>query len=133
MHRAVIVLAMLLITASCGNGDGPSLAGVWTGTELGGRHEEWTFTFDATDASAESDGTEIYTATYVAFPDDDPKRMELTITESAYPPFVGLTALAIYQFDGATLTIASNEPGVADTPTGFDPGGGTRVWELTGQ
>lgn len=131
MRRVVIVLAVLLGTASCGNGDGPSLPGVWTGIEVGGAPQEWTFTFDATAASAASEATEVYAATYVAFPDEDPKRMEITITESAYPPFVGLTALVIYKFDGATLTLASNEPGVADTPTGFDPGGGTRVWELT--
>jgi DNA-binding response OmpR family regulator len=33
----------------------------------------------------------------------------------------------------SVLILASNEPGVADTPTGFSPGGGTRVWELTQQ
>ena len=74
-----------------------------------------------------------YDATYLAFPNEDPKRMESTITESLFPPFVGLTAHAIYEFDGATLIFASNEPGVAETPTEFVPGGGTRVWELTKQ
>ena len=80
-----------------------------------------------------SEGTEIYDATFLAFPDEDPKRMETTITESLFPPFVGLTAHTIYEFDGETLIFASNEPGVAETPTQFVPGGGTRVWELTKQ
>jgi hypothetical protein len=133
MRRIVIVLAMLLVAASCGNDDDPSLTGVWVGTEVGGAAEEWTFTFDATDASAVSEGTEIYDATYVAFLDEDPKRMESTITESLFPPFVGLTAQAIYKFDGPTLIFASNEPGTAETPFQFVPGGGTRVWELTKQ
>jgi uncharacterized protein (TIGR03067 family) len=133
MRRVVIVLAMLLAAASCGNSDDPSLTGVWTGTEVGGTSEEWTFTIDAADFSAESEGTEIYKGTYVAFADEDPKRMESTITESLFPPFVGLTALAIYEFDGTTLILASNEPGIADVPTEFVPGGGTRVWEFTKQ
>lgn len=133
MRQIVIVLAMFLMAASCGNDDDPSLTGVWIGIEVGGAAEQWTFTFDATDASAVSDGTEIYDATYLAFPDEDPKRMETTITESLFPPFVGLTAHAIYEFDGETLIFASNEPGIAETPTQFVPGGGTRVWELTKQ
>lgn len=131
MRRIAIVLAMLLVAASCGSDDDPSLTGVWIAIEVGGAAEEWTFTFDATDVSAASEGTEIYVATYLAFSDEDPKRMESTITESLYAPFVGLTAHAIYEFDGATLVFASNEPGIAETPTAFVPGGGTRVWELT--
>jgi len=130
MRQVVIVLAMFLLAASCGNDD-PSLTGVWIGIEVGGAGEQWTFTFDATNASAASEGTEIYDATYLAFPDENPKRMETTITASAFAPFVGLTAHSIYEFDGETLIFASNEPGVAETPTQFVPGGGTRVWELT--
>lgn len=133
MRQIVIVLAMLFVVASCGNDDDPSLSGVWIGIEVDGTAEHWTFTFDATDASAASEGTEIYFATYLAFPDEDPKRMVTTITESLFAPFVGLTAHAIYEFDGETLVFASNEPGIAETPTQFVPGGGTRVWELTKQ
>lgn len=133
MRQIVIVLALCLMAASCGNDDDPSLTGVWIGTEVDGEGEQWTFTFDATDASAASEGTEIYIATYLAFPDEDPKRMETTITESLFAPFVGQTAHAIYEFDGETLIFASNEPGIAETPTRFVPGGGTRVWELTKQ
>jgi uncharacterized protein (TIGR03067 family) len=133
MRRIVIVLAVLLAAASCGNGDDSSLTGVWIGIEVGGTPEEWTFTFDATDVSAASESTEIYEGTYLAFPDEDPKRMESTITESLFAPFVGLTALMIYKFDGSTLILASNEPGIVDEPTEFVPGAGTRVWELAKQ
>ena len=59
--------------------------------------------------------------------------MNSTITESMFPPFVGETAHLIYRFDGAKLVLASAEPGSADTPTGFVPGGGIRVWELSRQ
>lgn len=140
VRRIVIVFAMLLVAASCGNDDDPTLTdddptltGVWLGTELGGTGEEWTFTFDVTDASVTSDGTELYEATYITFPDENPKRIDITITDSSFPPFVGLIARAIYEFDGDTLILASNEPGVVDTPTVFVPGGGTRVWELAKQ
>jgi hypothetical protein len=57
-------------------------------------------------------------------------RLDILITDSLYPPFVGETALAIYRFDGDTLILASSEPGVAEAPTGIIPIGGTRVWEL---
>lgn len=131
MRRMVIVVVMLMAAAACGDEPEPTLMGVWTGTEVGAAvTEEWTFTFSTTGASVSSDGTEIYEATYIALPDEDPKRIETTITDSSFPPFVGLTAHAIYEFDGATLILASNEPGVAVAPTAFVPGGGTRVWEL---
>ena len=36
MRQIVIVLAMFLMAASCGNDDDPSLTGVWIGIEVGG-------------------------------------------------------------------------------------------------
>ncbi len=113
--------------------DEQSLVGVWTGTEVGRATGPWTFVFDEGDVTAVSSGAEVYQGTYVAFPDENPKRMEFAVTESMFPDYVGETARVIYEFDGTTLTLASNEPGVADTPTEFSPGGGTRVWELTRQ
>lgn len=113
--------------------DQPSLAGVWTGTEVGRATGPWVFAFDERSVSVVSSGAEVYEGTYVAFPDEDPKRMEFAVTGSIFPDYVGETARAIYAFDGTTLILASNEPGVADTPTGFSPGGGARVWELTQQ
>ncbi len=132
MRRFAIILVISLLAGSCGDDNGgPSLAGDWTGTEVGGDGGEWTFVFDAPAASAASAGTEVYEGTYIAHPDENPMRLELTVTESVFPPFVGETALLIYRFDGDSLILASNEPGIAETPTGFTPGGGTRVWELS--
>ena len=108
-----------------------SLIGTWTGTEVGGGSTEWTWTFTATTASVSSSGSEVYQATYVAYPDEDPKRVALTI--SAPAEYVGETSRAIYRFDGATLTLAANAPGVSDTPTSFTRGGGARVFERTKQ
>jgi uncharacterized protein (TIGR03067 family) len=133
MRRTAIVLVVLLLAASCGDDGGPSLVGVWTGTEVGGDAGQWTLVIDETDASLASAGTEVYEGAYVAFPDENPKRMEFVIASSAFPEYVGETARSIYRFDGETLIIASNAPGVADTPTGFVPDGATRVWELTRQ
>lgn len=133
MRRTAMVLAVLLFAVSCGGDGGPSLIGVWVGTEVSGGAEEWVFTFGTTDSSAAAAGTEIYEGTYVAYADEDPKRMDYTITESTFPQYVGERSNAIYRFDGDTLLFAANEPGVPDTPTDFVPGGGTRVWELTRQ
>ena len=132
--RQMVIVVVLLVAGACGSEAEPTLMGVWTGTEMGAVvTEEWTFTFTATGASVSSDGEEIYEATYVALPDQDPKAMEIMITDSSYPPFVGLTAPAIYEVDDTTLILASNEPGVAEVPTGFVASGGTRVWELVRQ
>jgi uncharacterized protein (TIGR03067 family) len=134
MRRFTIILVLSLLAASCGDDNGgPSLAGDWTGTEVGGDTAAWTFVFDATALSAASAGTEVYEGTYIAHPDENPMRLEFAVAESVFSPFVGETALAIYRFDGDTLILASNEPGVAETPTGFTPGGGTRVWELSNE
>lgn len=133
LRRVAVVLAVFLLTVSCGGESGPSLVGVWVGTETGGGGEQWTFTFNATDFSAESAGVELYQGTYDAFANEDPKRMVSTITGSKFPQFVGESPNTIYRLDGDTLILAANEPGVPETPAGFDPGGGTRVWELTRQ
>lgn len=133
MRRFVPILILIgsFLAGSCGdNTDGPSLSGAWIGNEIGGDEGEWTFVFDANVASATSAGSEVYEGSYVAYPDENPMRLDMLITESLYTPFVGQTALAIYRFDGDTLILASNEPGVAEPPTGFTPTGGTRVWEL---
>ena len=132
--RQMVIVVVLLVAAACGGDAEPSLVGVWTGTEVGAAvTEEWTFTFTETGATVSSDGTEIYAATYVARPGQDPKAMEIMIIDSSYPPFIDLTAQAIYEVDGTTLILASNEPGVAEVPTGFVANGGTRVWELVSQ
>ena len=132
--RQMVIVVVLLVAAACGGDAEPTLVGVWTGTEVGAAvTEEWTFTFTETGATVSSDGMEIYAATYVARPDQDPKAMEIKISDSSYPPFIGLTAEAIYEVDGTTLVLASNEPGVAEVPTGFVANGGTRVWELVRQ
>ena len=135
MHRFVLILILIpigsFLAGSCGEDtDEPSLTGAWIGNEIGGDEGEWTFVFEATVASATSAGSEVYEGTYVAYPDESPMRLDMSITESLYPPFVGETALVIYRFDGDTLVLASNEPGVTEAPTGFTPTGGTRVWEL---
>jgi hypothetical protein len=131
MSRIAIALVALLFVASCGDDGGPSLVGVWTGTEVSGGAAEWTFVLDEEDVSVASSGDEVYEGTYITYPDEDPKRMVFAVTESMFPEYVGESAYAIYRFDSETLIIASNEPGVADAPTGFVPDGLTRVWELT--
>ena len=133
VRRIAIALVALSFVASCGDDGGPALDGVWTGTEVGGDAGEWTFVLDETDASVSSAGDEVYEGSYMAYPDEDPMRMEFVITESVFAEFVGETARSIYQFDGDTLFIASNAPGIPETPTGFVPDGATRVWELTKQ
>lgn len=82
---------------------------------------------------ASTDGQEVYRGNYTAYPEEDPKRFKFEITSSSISQYVGKTSHGIYKIEGDQLTIASNEPGVNDTPTSFTPGGGTRVFELTKQ
>ena len=92
VRRIAIVLALFLIAVSCGDDDGgASLIGVWTGAEIGGGAEEWTFTFDATESSVAAEGTEVYRGTYVVHRDENPKQLEFTVTESNFPEYVGET------------------------------------------
>ncbi len=133
LFAAIATALVGAFAASCGNDGGPSLVGVWTGSEVGGGPEEWTFVLDGTDFAATAADTEAYEGTYIAHPDESPMRISLTVTDSVFPPHVGEEAHAIYRFDGDSLILAANEPGLAETPTGFTPGGGTRVWELTEQ
>ena len=131
----VLVVVAIFIFASCDNNGGggdPAIVGIWIGTEVG-PFTSWTMVFHETTVVASTDGQEAYRGNYTAYPEEDPKRFEYKITSSSITQYVGKTAHGIYKIEGDQLTIASNEPGVPDTPTSFTPGGGTRVFELTKQ
>ena len=59
-----------------------------------------------------------------------PYQIDLLIDSASDPSDHGKTSLCIYKVEGATLTIASNAPGVLTRPTSFAPIGGTRVFVL---
>ena len=137
--KIVAVLAIALFAISCADDDdaavddGASLVGVWTGTEIGNETESWTFTFDASDGTAVSE-TEDYAFTYTTNPDEDPNQIDMTFTESWFPPYRGETAPLIYLLDGDALTLSSGEPGTDNRPTDFvNSYSANRVWELTRQ
>ncbi len=131
-----VVIAIFIFTAcntgENGGGGDPALVGTWIGTEVG-HFTTWTMVFQETTVVASTDGQEVYRGNYTAYPEEDPKRFKFEITSSSISQYVGKTSHGIYKIEGDQLTIASNEPGVNDTPTSFTPGGGTRVFELTKQ
>ena len=131
----VLVVAAIFIFASCetnGGGGDPAVVGTWVGTEVG-HFTIWTMVFHETTVDVIEDDQVVYRGIYYAYPEEAPKRCEFKITSSSIPQYVGETAHGIYKIEVEQLTIASNEPGVPNTPTSFTPGGGTRVFVLTKQ
>ncbi len=63
---------------------------------------------------------EWYTAKFFLKPAGAPAQADVLIEDCLAPQYVGKVANAIYKFDGETLTIAANEPGVVLRPTAFD-------------
>lgn len=67
-----------------------------------------------------ADGNEWYKGTITLREDTNPRQMVLVITEGCEPKYVGKTSYVIYRMEGGTLTIAGNEPGNPEVPSGFD-------------
>ncbi len=117
---------------SQGGGD-PALVGTWVGTEATTTGVVWTFTITATDAEVEMATVPAYKGTYTADASSNPKRLTITITDSATSTYVGKTSNGIYKIEGSTLTFAGNEPGNSARPADFTPGGDAAVFTLNRQ
>ncbi len=140
----VCFLAVVLAAAlpGCGDDDDDTgsggmtkgaedLQGRWIGTEVGGMGEEWVMEFSGDEATASTEGMEVYEGIVYTNTSVTPHEVNFEITKSDFSPYVDETALGIYEVSGDKLTFASNEPGVAIRPTSFTPGDSTRVFEYT--
>jgi uncharacterized protein (TIGR03067 family) len=113
-----------------------SLEGVWTGYEIGGS-SGWTVTVQGNQITGNSvDYGELYEGPFTVNTNATPNQIDIVVTQSDFPQYVGATILGIYQITGNTLTFAGNEPGVPVRPTTFSPGYNgtpylTRVMVLT--
>lgn len=118
----VALLLTLALVVGCGDDDSPSsagtteLEGIWTGTEAG-TSDSWRWDFTGNSLEVLAEGNEVYSGTFAVNTSSSPKRLTVTITSSSYPGYVGETSLAVYVIDGASLTIAANEPGVTTYPS----------------
>lgn len=106
------------------------MQGTWKGTELGGREGEWTLVMDGEKVTVDGPGPEDYVGTLALDETTTPQSAILTITECAFPDYVGSKGNNLYKIEGDMLTIAGTEPGSGTAPTSFEPGNGTRVFEL---
>jgi uncharacterized protein (TIGR03067 family) len=52
--------------------------------------------------------------------DANPKQIVATILEAPDPQAIGQAVHAIYRIEAATLTLAGNQPGNPDVPSGFE-------------
>jgi uncharacterized protein (TIGR03067 family) len=112
-------VALLLAVCGCSNSakkEAAAVQGNWQGEEPGGKQTP-TLEFRG------SDPQEWYKGTYTLHPETTPKKMIVTITECAFPQYVGKTANAIYKIENGMLTIASFEPGAGSFPASFDAKG----------
>lgn len=109
------------------------LEGTWKGYEVNGE-TGWTMTFSGSQVDI-SDGshTEWYKGTFSLDTNSAPQKINMTITQSEYPEYIGKIGLGIYKIEGNTLTLAANEPGNAARPSSFTANEVTRVYVLTKQ
>jgi uncharacterized protein (TIGR03067 family) len=98
------------------------LQGTWQGEELGNESGgTWTMTIMGTNFRVDGPGKrEWYAATMTLAPNDSPKQLQLTFSESPEPDMVGRSSKLIYKIEGGTLTIVGNPPGVPYAPKDFN-------------
>jgi uncharacterized protein (TIGR03067 family) len=132
MKKTTIMFAMLvavlvgLSACSKQSGSKPDSAviqGNWEGKEDPAKPSESLVLSGNTLEFHGSNPQEWYKGTFVLHEDANPKQMIITITDCPFPKYVGKVANAIYRVENGTLTIAGNEPGKPNMPTGFDDQG----------
>lgn len=92
------------------------LSGKWVGTESGGT-VKWTLNCLA-DTFSLSDGSESNTGTFT-LSNGSPLQIDLGVTVSSNPFYVGKTAFGIYKIEDMTLTLVFTDPGAGVRPSSF--------------
>jgi len=116
-------------------GSNSSFEGIWSSVQESGN--------GGLDGTFEFLGNEIYivdnadidfiAGTFNDTSNDMQSRLDVVITGSIAPEYIGLTMLCSYELDGSGLTmrIGCNEPGVTTYPTELIPGPDIIIWGLT--
>lgn len=107
------------------------MQGTWKGIELGGGDGEWVLVIAGEKITVDGPGPEDYVGTLALDETTTPKSVVLTIDECGFEQYVGAKANNLYTIEDGKLTIAGTEPGSGMIPSSFEPGNGTRVFELT--
>lgn len=127
--RRFITLAALTVlvgTTACSTmrpSDAARLQGAWVGTQFNGNDRGTFIVSGNTFEFRGSDPRVWYKGTFKLRNDTQPKQFIAHIADTGLPQYVGTDTIAIYKIEGDTLTIAADEPGTADAPTGFDAPG----------
>ena len=106
------------------------MQGTWKGAEVG-REGEWILIIAGEKITVDGPGPEDYVGTLALDETTTPKSVVLTIDECGFEQYIGAKANNLYKIEDGKLTIAGTEPGSGMIPSSFEPGNGTRVFELT--
>ena len=105
------------------------MQGTWKGAEVG-REGEWILVIADDKITVDGPGPEDYVGTLALDETTTPKSVVLTIDECGFEQYIGAKASNLYKIEDGKLTIAGTEPGSGMIPSSFEPGNGTRVFEL---
>jgi uncharacterized protein (TIGR03067 family) len=111
--------------------DEARLQGMWIGRVVGGSpRDQVTLTVRGNQAEFKGgDPEKQYKGKLVLNPAANPKQVDFVVQECSAAEYVGKSALGIYKLDDdATLTLASNEPGVETRAQTFERGEGRVVF-----
>ena len=136
-----LVAVMAMFTGGCTDKAAPpvkvsdidALQGTWIGTEVGNEGGQWTFVISGTAVDVKGPEPEAYSGSLKLDEEATPKQADFTIEKCEFEQYIGATSLAIYKIEEGVFTMAGNEPGATDRPTGFEAGGDTRVFTFTKQ
>jgi len=139
MKNFVFAVAVLILTYGCGSDDSPQgastigIEGTWDVIETDTNVDSiiiiqgTSFSFDS-QLTGESYEGEIHGSTV-----GNTRRLNVRVTQTSEPQFIGLTSLCIYTVNSNATqsTLACNPPGHSEYPTDYVSTNLTRVFELT--
>jgi len=135
MTKKTFLLVVLALMFSCTSCDNTYMDGTWKCHEVDGDYNPMKFVISGINLEVYQtvDGNEVlaYIGTVTYNNLTCPKQMDITITDTLFPEYIGKTSLGIYKIEDNKFILCNEEPGNGLRPETFTSEGNPRLFILT--